>query len=137
MRTSETLQLLLNKIPAAECEAHRTPGIMKNLLSALVLMDAGCEVFFYGTGIDVTFSGEVILRWWCGFPTKLWSVSLIHDGGYNIVPSDTNIIDESSISRCFFNRNFECDTKSQLITLYHATMGHPVISNWCKAIKDG
>ena len=32
---------------------------------------------------------------------------------------------------------YECDNTKQLIQFYHATMGNPVLSTWCKAIDAG
>ena len=133
----ETLQLILNKTPASRRGAHRTFGIMNNLLSASVLVDAELKKCFYGRGVYVTLNREVILWVWRDIPTKLWRVSLIPDGGDNILPFDTNIIDEESTPKCLSHSIFECDTTSQLIKFYHATMVHPVISTWCKAIDSG
>ena len=35
------------------------------------------------------------------------------------------------------NSIYECETTGQLIHFYHATMGYPVTSTWCKAIDAG
>ena len=60
--TTDTLLLMLNKLPATAQIAHRSPGISNNLLAASELVDAGCEIFFHSTGCEVTHNGEIILR---------------------------------------------------------------------------
>ena len=62
MKTQQILQLLLNKIPETIREAHQEYGIMNNLLSASNLLDSVCEVLLYGTGEDITYNGEIIIR---------------------------------------------------------------------------
>ena len=93
LATTETLQLLLNKLPASAHIVHRSPGISNNLLAASELADAGCELFFHHTGCEVTYNGEIILRGWRDPDTHLWQVSLIPDGSANIVPPFTTIDD--------------------------------------------
>ena len=139
MFTTKTLQLLLNKLPTAAREAHRTPGIVNNLVSVSVLCDAGCEVFFHSTGCEVTFNGETIIRGWRDLRTNMWRISLIPDGGNNIIPSDdiSDDIDAIKIPAFFAHSIYECNNTNQLIQFYHATMGHPVLSTWCKAIDIG
>ena len=70
--TTETLLLLLNKLPNSARVAHRAPGITNNLLAASELADAGCELFFHSTGCEVTHNGEILLRGWRDPETRLW-----------------------------------------------------------------
>jgi hypothetical protein len=56
--TTETLLLLLTKLPSQARIAHRAPGITNNLLAASNLVDAGCELFFHSTGCEVTHNGD-------------------------------------------------------------------------------
>ena len=93
LTTTETLQLLLNKLPSPAHMAHRSPGISNNLLAASKLADAGCELFFHITGCEVTYNGEIILRGWRDPDTRLWRVSLIPDESTNIVPHFDTISD--------------------------------------------
>lgn len=44
--TTETLLLLLNKLPSSTRISHHAPGITNNLLAVSNLVDAGCEIFF-------------------------------------------------------------------------------------------
>jgi hypothetical protein len=90
--TTETLLLLLNKLPSSARIAHCAPGITNNLLAASNLVDAGCEIFFQRTGCEVTYSGVIILQGWRDPATRLWRVSLNSEGGNNIVPDSKLIL---------------------------------------------
>jgi hypothetical protein len=139
MFTTNTLELLLNKLPKAAREAHEAPTITNNLLSVSVLCDAGCEVYFHGHGCEITFNGETIVRGWRDLASRMWRISLIPDGGNNIIPADdtSDITSEVKMPDFFANSIYECETTGQLIHYYHATMGYPVTSTWCKAIDAG
>ena len=80
MFTSKTLDLLLTKLPPEAKEAHLTAGIINNLLSIPVLVDAGCEVFFFNNGCEITFHGETIVRGWCDGPRNICVVHVTHLG---------------------------------------------------------
>ena len=45
--TTETLELLLKKLPKAARKAFRVPDIPQNLIAACELVDAGCGVHLY------------------------------------------------------------------------------------------
>ncbi|KAL7474761.1 hypothetical protein ACHAW6_000714, partial [Cyclotella cf. meneghiniana] len=140
--TTETLLLHLNKLPAQARIAHHSPGISNNLLAASDLADARCELFFHSTGCEVTYNGEIILRGWRDTNTRLWRVSLIHNGSNRIVPPYKDITDlystpENSFVNSAFHPIYKCSNTNQLIQFYYATMDYPVISTWCKAIDKG
>ncbi|KAL7482174.1 hypothetical protein ACHAW6_007869 [Cyclotella cf. meneghiniana] len=140
--TTETLLLLLNKLPEQARMAHRSPGISNNLLAASELADAGCELFFHNTGCEVTHNGEIILRGWRDPTTRLWRVSLIPEGSNNIVPTFNGIDDLYETTKHIQAHSvhqpiYKCTNTNQLINFYYATMGYPVISTWCKAINKG
>ena len=140
MTTIETLQLLLNKIHVPNREAHRSYGIMNNLLSGSILVNAGYEVFLYVAGADISYNVKVIIKGWQEIPTRLWRMPFLPDRSNTSIPPNSNIIDESStpeIPTLLTNSIFECDRTDQLIQYYHATMGYPVISTWCKSITAG
>ena len=140
MFTTNTLELLLTKLPRAAREAHEAPTITNNLISVSVLCDAGCEVFFHMTGCEITFNGETIVRGWRDMRTNMWRISLIPDNANNVVPADDNNNEISSavkIPAFLANSIYECENTTQLIQFYHATMGFPRISTWCKAIDAG
>ena len=86
--TTKTLQLLHNKLQKPAREAHCAPSIVNNLVSVSVLCDAGCKVYFHYTGCEVTFNGETIIRGWRDLRTNMWRISLLSDGGNNIIPND-------------------------------------------------
>ncbi|KAL7534864.1 hypothetical protein ACHAXR_006130 [Thalassiosira sp. AJA248-18] len=69
----------------------------------------------------------------------MWRISLIPDGGNNIIPADdaTEITSAVPMSDFLANSIYECETTGQLIHFYHATMGYPVTSTWCMAIGAG
>ena len=139
MFTTKTLELLINKLPKAAREAHRAPTLTNNLLSVSVLCDAGCEVFFHSHGCEITLNGETIVRGWRDLTTNMWRISLIPDGGNNIIdPTITNdFTSEVEMPSFFANSIYECENTGQLIKFYHAAMGFPVTSTWCKAIDAG
>jgi len=139
MFTTSTLELLLNKLPKAAREAHRAPAITNNLLSVSVLCDAGCQVFFHKHSCEITFNGETIVRGWRDMRSNMWRISLLPDGGNNIIPADEEEDFNTEVPMPDFLANsiYECETTGQLIHFYHATMGFPVTSTWCKAIDAG
>jgi hypothetical protein len=138
MFTTSTLELLINKLPKAAREAHRAPALTNNLLSVSVLCDAGCEVFLHQHGCEITFNGETIVRGWRDMRSNMWRISLLPDGGNNIIPDDEDQDCNTKVPIPDFLANsiYECETTGQLIQFYHATMGFPVTSTWCKAIDD-
>ncbi len=138
--TTESLLLLLNKLPVQARTAHRAPGISNNLLATSELADAGCELIFHETGCTVIHNGEIILQGWSDPATCLWQVSLIPDGSNNIIPQHTNLSDlyetpENSHANSIHQPICECRNTKNLINFYYATMGYPVLSTWCKAIN--
>ena len=139
MFTTSTLELLINKLPKAAREAHRAPALTNNLLSVSVLCDAGCEVFLHQHGCEITFNGETIVRGWRDMRSNMWRISLLPDGGNNIIPDDEDQDCNTKVPIPDFLANsiYECETTGQLIQFYHATMGFPVTSTWCKAIDAG
>ena len=111
MFTTKTLQLLLNKLPKPAREAHCAPSIVNNLVSVSVLCDAGCEVYFHHTGCEITFNGETIIRGWRYLRTNMWRISLLSNGGNNIIPNDDDSITEYvKILDFLVNSIYDCDT---------------------------
>ena len=77
MMTSETLELLLNKLPKKARKAFRCPNIRHNLIAVCELCDAGCIVMFRKHAVEVEYNGEIILRGWRDKSTKLWRVPIV------------------------------------------------------------
>ncbi|KAL7475324.1 hypothetical protein ACHAW6_001245 [Cyclotella cf. meneghiniana] len=92
LTTSDKARLSLPKLPQSSKQAYHIPGLTNNLLSAAILSDAGCELFFYQTRCDVSYNGEIILRRWQDPTTRLRQVSLQTTDGPNIVPHDASIV---------------------------------------------
>ena len=72
----------------------------------------------------------------------MWRISLLNEGLSNIITaySDGAMIPELGsmpITEGFSKKMYECETTGQLIQFYHATMGYPWTSTWCKAITAG
>ncbi|KAL7480914.1 LOW QUALITY PROTEIN: hypothetical protein ACHAW6_006599 [Cyclotella cf. meneghiniana] len=70
-------------------ETHQALGISHNLLSAATLPMQ--DFFFHKTGCEVSLYGEIILRGWRDLETRLWQVSLLPNGGNNIITPDQNM----------------------------------------------
>jgi hypothetical protein len=98
MRSTHTIDLLLQKLPPNTRMAHSLPGLMNNLLFLAVQCNAGCKVFFQKTGCKVTLNGEVIFHGWRAEPTAV-AHSL-----------------------------YDCNNTQQLIWFYHACLFPPVVS---------
>ena len=69
--------------------------------------------------------------------SNMWRISLTDDGTNNIIPDDVSIKDQVEMPSFFANSIYECENTNQLIQFYHATMGFPAVSTWCKAIDAG
>ena len=76
LTTSGNVLFSLPKLPQLAKQAYRIAGLTNNLLSAAVLADAGCEVFFHHTGCEVSYKGEIILRGWQDPTTQPWQVPI-------------------------------------------------------------
>ena len=69
----------------------------------------------------------------------MWRISLLDEGVSNITPADSESammpkLGSMCITKGFPNNIYECETMSQLIQFYRATMRYPCMSTWCKAI---
>ena len=63
---TETLELLLKKIPEAARKAFRVPDIPHNLIAPYELVDAGCGFHLYKHSAEIEFEGETLYRGWRG-----------------------------------------------------------------------
>ena len=136
------MELLIAKLPKASRESHLAPGIINNLISVSVLCGAGCELFLHSTGCEIRFNWEIIVRGWRNMQTNMWRISPLDEGVSNIIPADSDgaMIPELGsmpIPEVSANNIYECETTGQLIQFYHATMGYPCTSTWCKTITAG
>ena len=126
MMTTETLRLLLSKLPEKARRAYRVPNIAHNLIAVAALCDAGCEVRFYKHGVDIEYEGEIIYRGWRDMTSRLWRVLLTSEGGQQIQPEtspEEYDPSEGAILQASVNAIYECENKEQLIKYYHAALG--------------
>ena len=117
MKTTETLDLLLNKLPPTARTSHRCPVITNNLLSVIKLCNAGCSVLFLKHGVTVEFNGEIVLRGWRDQRNNLWRVPITSEGeGQSIIPptppADYNP-SQGIIMQSLINSIYECANKKK------------------------
>ena len=72
MSTTQTVELLLPKLPLAARKAYRVPTIAYNLVAVSELCDAGCSVYFHKHEVEIEFKGKVIGRGWRDKATGMW-----------------------------------------------------------------
>ena len=60
LMTTETLELLLNKLLLKARPAFRVPDIQHNLITCAELIDAGCLVYLHKHGCEIEYEGEVL-----------------------------------------------------------------------------
>ena len=58
--TTETLDLILKKLPKAGRKPFRVPDIPHNLTSACELVYSGCGVHMYKHSAEIEFEGETL-----------------------------------------------------------------------------
>jgi len=140
MKTTETIELLLKKLPPAARKGHRCPGITNNLLAVSELCDAGCSVYFHKHGVEVEYNGEIVLRGWRDPTNRLWRVPLTSEGGTNIIPS-THVEEinpsGSLILSCEINSIYECEDTGEMTRYWHATLAYHPKSTITWAIGKG
>ena len=62
LMTTETLELLLNKLSPKERRAFRVPDIQHNLIACAELIDAGCGVYLHKHECEIVYEGEVLYK---------------------------------------------------------------------------
>ena len=62
IHTTETLELLLKKLPSSARQAFRIEDVPHNLVAVTELIDAGCDVHLYRTGFDIDYEGETLYK---------------------------------------------------------------------------
>ena len=87
----------------------------------------------HSTGCEISFNGGIIIRRWHDMQTNMWCISFIDEGVSNIIPAYNygammQELGSMPITEGFYNNIYECETTSQLIQFYHATMGYPCTS---------
>ena len=141
MKTTETLNLLLDKLPPTARTAHRCPGITHNLLAVSTLCNSGCSVLFLKHGVTVEFNGEIVLRGWRDQRNDLWRVPITSKGEGHIIipptpPADYNP-SQGRIMQSLINSIYECDNTKEIIRYYHADFLSPTKHRMLAAEKLG
>ena len=62
--TTETLELLLHKLPKKAGRAFCVPDIEHNLIAAAELIDAGCVVYLHKYSCNIEYKGEALYMGW-------------------------------------------------------------------------
>ena len=119
--TTETLEILLDKLPQKARETFRVPNVPHNLIAAAKLCDAGCGVHLYKHNCEVEYEGETLYRGWRDKPSRLWQMALTSKGGNRITPNteeeDPNRTDGMTMATIQYHVHsiYKCDNKEQLI----------------------
>jgi hypothetical protein len=156
MTSTHDINLLLINIPPKACLAHQLSGFVNNLLSVVVLCNAGCEVFFPKTGCEVTLDRKTILQGWCDPKNGLWHVMIVDDCWMTkltirnvarpIIPLSTTPTGHlaNSMPSMPFKSNatlanslYKCSNMGQLTNYYYTCLNYSVKFTLTKAIDRG
>ena len=144
--TTETLELILNKLPPKARRAFRVPDTERNLISCAELIDAGCGVYLHKHGRDIVYEGEVLYKGWRDTINRLWQVSLAPDATNRITPpadpkecevSNGMVLGADAQIKWSVNSIYECARTKQLIKCYHASLGSHPKRTLVAAVKRG
>jgi hypothetical protein len=142
MTTTHAVDLLLWNVPPEAQLGHHLTGLINNPLSVAALVDAGCEVFFHGTGCEVTFDGAIILQGWRDPKNRLWWVKIVDDGWTTnfkvaIPTQDKLTIRLTTPPTAHAYSLYKRSTMHKLRHFYYACLNYPVVSTLIKAINAG
>ena len=122
--TTETLELMLKKIPKTARKAFRVPDTPHNLIAACELTDAVCGVHMYKHSAEIKFEGETLYQGWRDKNSRLWRFSLTSKGVKRSTPPTDP--EEYDPSNGMVLSVYEFENKQHLIKYYHASLGsHP------------
>ena len=129
MSTTQTVELLLPKLPLAARKAYRVPNIAHNVVAVSELCNPDCSVYYYKHRAEMEFEGEIIGRGWRDRTTRLWRVPLTSEGANRVTP-ETPPSEYDPTNGMVFNMEvnsiYEYQNKEQLTQYYHAALGsHP------------
>ena len=141
--TTDTLELLLSKLPETERKAFRVPDITHDLIAGGELVDEGCRTYFYTHSAEIEYEGETLYRGWRDNPTRFWRFDITSKGGNRVTP-DTAPEEYDPSNGGFFekikhcvNSIYECTNKEQLIKYYHTSLGSHPKTTLIEAAKAG
>ena len=143
IRTTETLELPMNKLPQAAKKAYRVGEIPHNIMAAAELCDAGCSVHLYKHNAAIDYEGETLYRGWRDRPSRLWRFNINPDHSNRLTP----LLDEDeydpasgmvlSAVQWSINAIYECSGAEELTKYYHASLGSHPKSTLIAAAKAG
>ena len=119
--TTETLELLLNKLPEAARKEFRVPDTPHNLIAACEIVDARCGFHIYKHSAEILFEVETLYWGWRDKPSRLWRFSLTSKGEKRSTPpTDPEEYDPSSgmvlsVIKYQANSIYECKNKQEPI----------------------
>ncbi len=142
MTTVHAIDLLLWNLPPDARLGHHLSGLVNNRLPVAALVDAGCKVFLYCTGCEVTFDGAIILRGWRDPKNRLLRVKTVDDGwmtNYKVAipPQKKTAIELTTPPTAHAYSLYECSTMHKPTHFYYACLNYPVLSMLIKAINVG
>ena len=141
--TTETLELLLDKLPPKARKAFRVPSIPHNLIAAAKLCDAGCGVHLYEHFYEVEFEGKTLYRGWRDKASRLWRMALTSKGGNRITPDiqEEDLLSPDGMAMATIQYHvasvYECENKEQLTKYYHSSLGSHPKTTLISAAKSG
>ena len=133
--TTETLELMLKKLPKSARKAFRVPDITQNLIAACELVDAGCGVHLYKHSTEIEYEGETLYQGWRDKPSRLWRFSLTSKGEKRSTPPNDQ--EEYDPSSGMVLSVYECENKQQIIKYYHASLGYHPKQTLIEAVNPG
>ena len=135
LMTTETLELLLNKLPPKARRAFGVPDIQHKLIACAELINAGCSVYLHKHGCETVYDGEILYKGWRDTIKRLWRVSYAQDATNRITTytypeeyKDSKGVVLGAEAGIVWSANFiyECANTKQLIKYYHVSLGsHP------------
>ena len=140
MKTTETIELLLEQWPTQMRRGFRVPNIVHNLVSVAEICDAGGGVYFSQHGVEIEFEGETIGRGWRDPTNRLWRIPITSEGAKRNVPStDPSEYDpkDGLVMNIDIKAFYDCTSTAQLIKYYHACLGSHPKSTLIAAVKKG
>ena len=84
--TTETLEILLEKLTEEARKDFRVPDIPHNLIAACELVNAGCSVHLYQHECEIEYEGGTLYPGWRDKPSRLRIMGLNYEGENIITP---------------------------------------------------
>ena len=144
--TTETLELLLNKLPPKARRAFRVPDIQHNLIACAELINAGCSVYLHKHGCEIVYKGETLYKGWRDTINKMWRINVAQDATNRITPytnteeykdSTRVVLGADAEIKWSLNSMYEFANTKQLMKYHHASLESHSKRTLVAAIKRG